>query len=87
MRGYKVTVSDAATLLIAADDKNRYAYFNVVGNKILALGNSSVTYATGLQIAKHTAPLEIFVPLGETLYAICDTGESDDVRVLLPDAD
>ncbi len=87
MLGYKVTVTDEVTLLISADDTNRYAYFNVVGNKVLALGGASVTFATGLQVVKHTAPMEIFVPLGETLYAICDTGDSDDVRVLLPNVD
>lgn len=87
MKAYVTTVTDAATLLVDADDKNRTVYLNVVGNKILAIGGSDVTYATGLLIAKHAAPLEIFVPLKERIYARCSTGETDDVRVLLPDLD
>jgi hypothetical protein len=87
MRAYVTTVTDAVTLLVDSDNKNRTVYLNVVGNKILAIGGSSVTYATGLLIAKHAAPLEIFVPTGERIYARCDTGETDDVRVLTPDAD
>ena len=87
MRGYQVTVTDTAAVLVAADDKNRYIYLNIVGNKTIAIGNSSVTFATGLHLAKHSAPIEIFVPLKETIYAICTTGETDDARVLTPDAD
>ena len=87
MRAYKVTVTATAGVLIEADDKNRVAYINIVGNETIAVGNSTVTFATGLQIAKHSAPIHIDVPLGETLWAICDTGKTDDVRVLLPDGD
>lgn len=87
MRAYKVTVTSTATELVAADNLNRQVYLNVVGNKILAIGGQTVTYATGLLIAKHTEPIHIEVPLGETLWAICDTGETDDVRLLVRDAD
>jgi hypothetical protein len=87
MRGYKVTVTDTRSVLIAADDKNRTAYINIVGNESIAVGDNTVTFATGLILAKHSAPIQIVVPLKETLYAICDTGKTDDVRVLLPDAD
>lgn len=87
MRGYQVTVTDTAAVLVAADDKNRYIYINIVGNESIAVGNASVTFATGLRLVKHSAPIEIFVPTKETIYAICDTGKTDDVRVLTPDAD
>lgn len=87
MYAYKVTATDTAQVLIAADNKNRTGYINVVGNKILALGNAAVTFDTGLQIAKHSAPLTFEIPLGETIYCICNTGETDDIRVLLPNAD
>jgi|688.fasta_scaffold2129309_1 hypothetical protein len=87
MRAYKVTVTDERSVLIAADDKNRKAYINIVGNQSIAVGSVTVTFATGLILAKHSAPIEIDVPLKETLYAICDTGDTDDVRVLLPDGD
>lgn len=87
MRAYSVTVTDAPTLLVDKDNINRTVYVTVVGNKILAVGGSNVAYSTGLQIAKHTAPLTFFVPLNEQLYARCDAGQTDDVRVLLPDGD
>lgn len=87
MRSYKVTVTDTAISLIAADNINRDALVGIVGNQTIAVGNASVTFATGLQLEKHTAPIHIFVPIGESLYAICDTGQTDDVRVLLPDGD
>lgn len=87
MRSYKVTVTDAAISLIAADNINRVAYINIVGNQAIAVGNSSVTFATGLLLEKHTAPIHIDIPLGETLWGICTTGQTDDVRILLPDGD
>ena len=87
MRSYKVTVTDTPIILISADNINRVAYLNVVGTKDIALGNSSVTFATGLLIEKHSAPLQFHIPLGETLWAVSDTALPDDVRVLLPDSD
>lgn len=87
MRSYQVTVTDTALELISADNINRIAYIGIVGNQTIAIGNSSVTFATGLLLEKHTAPIHIDVPLGETLWAICTVGQTDDVRVLLPDSD
>lgn len=87
MRAYKTTVTDVAAVLISADNINRTAYINIVGNESIAVGNPSVTFATGLIVAKHSAPIAIEVPLGESLWAVCDTGKTDDVRVLVPDAD
>ncbi len=87
MRSYKVTVTDTVTSLITADNINRVAYINIVGNQAVAVGNSSVTFATGLLLEKHSAPIHIDIPLGETLWAICTTGQTDDVRILLPDSD
>jgi hypothetical protein len=87
MKGYKITVTDTRGVLVASDDKNRTVYVNIVGNESIAVGDSAVTFATGLILVKHGAPIEIQVPLKETLYAICDAGKTDDVRVLLPDQD
>lgn len=87
MRGYTTTVTDTATLLIDADNKNRSVYLHVVGNQPVALGNSSVTFATGLLTEKHTTPFELFLPLGEKVYAVCNTGTTEVVRTLVPDED
>ena len=87
MRSYQFTVTDTAAELIAADDINRVAYIGIVGNADIAVGNSAVTFATGLLLEKHSVPIHIDVPLGESLWAICNTGVTDDVRILLPDGD
>jgi len=87
MHGYKTTVADTATLLVDADNKNRTVYLHIVGNQSIALGGAAVTFATGLLTEKHTTPLELFVPLGEKVYAICNTGLTEDVRVLVPNQD
>ena len=87
MRGYKVTVTDAVTNLVLADNKNRTVYVNVVGNETIAVGNSTVSFAEGLLVVKHTTPQEILIPAGESLFAICDAGKTDDVRILMPDGD
>jgi hypothetical protein len=87
VRAYKITVTATPQILIAADNINRIAYISIVGNQDIAVGNSSVTFATGLLLEKHTAPIHIDVPLGETLWAVCNADQTDDVRVLLPDSD
>ena len=87
MRSANVVVTDTPTLLIAADNQNRHIYVHVVGNQSVALGNASVTYATGLLTEKHTTPLEIFLPLGETIHAITDTGTTENVRIMTPNLD
>lgn len=87
MRSANVLVTDQPTLLIAADDQNRHIYIHVVGNQSVALGNASVTYATGLLTEKHTSPIEIFLPLGETLYAVANAGVTENVRIMTPNLD
>lgn len=87
MRGYKVTVTDAITPLVIPDNKNRTIYINVVGNESIAIGNSTVSFAEGLLVVKHTTPQQVELPQGEGIWAICDTGKTDDVRILMPDGD
>lgn len=87
MRGYKVTVTSTVAPLVIADNKHRTIYINVVGNESIAIGNSTVSFAEGLLIAKHTTPQTIEVPQGEGIWAICDAGKTDDVRILMPDGD
>ena len=87
MFGYKVTVTDAATLLVSADDKNREALVKLVTNEDLALGNASVTFAEGYLMSKGSEPCRISLPLRENVWAIADTGKIVDVRVLIPDSD
>lgn len=82
---FSVTVTDAATLVLDAETIERDVLFQVVGNKTLYLGDSSaVTSANGLPVLKHSAPMHLTLPPGKTLYAICATGESDDLRIFAP---
>lgn len=88
MKSSRLTVNGTTpTLLVAADNKNRDIYLHVVGNQSVALGNSTVTFATGLLTEKHTSPIEIFLPLNETIYAICDVAQTEHVCVMTPDLD
>lgn len=87
MKGYQVTVTDTRSVLIPADDKNRTVYISIVGNQTIAIGDSTVTFATGLTLEKHTVPFTLELPIRETVYAVCNTGQTDDVRVLVPDQD
>lgn len=87
MKSIQKTITDERSVLVAADDINRTVYINIVGNQPVAIGGADVTFANGLLLVKHTSPQEVFLPLRETIFAICDTGDTDDVRVLLPDTD
>lgn len=88
MRSTRVTVNGTTpTLLIAADNKNRNVYLHVVGNQPVAIGDSTVTFATGLLTEKHTSPVEFFLPLGETIYGICAADTTESVCVMTPDLD
>jgi hypothetical protein len=87
MKSITKTITDERSVLVAADDQNRTVYLNIVGNEPVAIGGADVTFANGLLIVKHSSPQQVFVPLKETIFAVCDTGETDDVRVLLPDTD
>lgn len=87
MKSNAVTVTDTATLLVAADNQNRTIYLHNNTNEVLYVGNASVTTANGMHISKHSAPITVFVPNNETLYGIAEAGKTVDVRVLLPNTD
>lgn len=86
MKSAAVTVGTTPTLLVAADDLNRYVYLHVIGNSTVYIGGATVTTATGTATEKHTTPVEIFIPSRQTLYGVVATA-TEDVRVLTPDTD
>lgn len=86
MKSAAVTVGTTPTLLVAADDLNRYVYLHVTGNAPVYVGNASVTTSNGLATEKHTTPVEFFIPSRQTLYGIV-AADTVDVRVLTPDSD
>lgn len=81
------SVTDARQVVVAADNKNRTVYVQIIGNSTVYLGGSNVTDSNGTPVAKHEAFHEIYVPLGETIYGVCASGVTETLRVLLPDVD
>ena len=85
MRSQAVTVGTTATLVVSADDKNRYVYLHNPGGVKFYLGNSTVSTADGFHLDNGIS-LELFVPLKETVYAVVASG-SHAIVVLEPDVD
>jgi hypothetical protein len=81
MKSSKYTVTTTAQIVVPAKNYNREIYTHVIGNGIVYLGGSDVTIANGTPTEKHTAPAAFFVPAGETIYAIAESG-TEDLRVL-----
>lgn len=80
-------LTDVRQIVVAADDIHRTVYLNVVGNSTAYLGGADVTDANGLPKAKHDTATPIVIPSKQTLYAVMASGETETLRVLLPDLD
>lgn len=87
MRAYKVTVTDAITELVARDNLNRPVYVQIEGNNTVYIGGSDVTAAQGFPIVKHTAPIQGGLPVGDGLWGICATGQTEVIRIITIDSD
>lgn len=87
MKAYKVTVTDAVTLLIPRDDLSRGVWINIEGNNTIYIGGQDVTAAQGFPIVKHSAPLAGSLGVGDGLWGICATGETEVMRIITPDQD
>lgn len=81
------SITDTRQIVVAADDKNRSIYLQIIGNSTVYLGGSNVTDSNGLPMAKHESFHEIFVPTNETIYAVCASGVTESLRVLVPNVD
>lgn len=81
------SVTDTRQVVVTADDQNRTVYAQIIGNSTVYLGGSDVTSSNGVPVAKHEAFHEILVPIRETLYAVCASGVTETLRILLPDGD
>jgi hypothetical protein len=87
MRSTKITVTDEATLVIAADDTHRTVYVKHSNNNHpLHLGNASVTPSTGYSLAKDET-LTLVIPARQTLYGITTEDDEVDVFIITPDVD
>jgi hypothetical protein len=80
-----VTVAATATLLVAADNKNRSVYLHNSGGAKIYLGGSDVTTANGFHLGNGES-IELFIPVGETLHAVVASG-TNVCNVLTPNLD
>lgn len=87
MKSLQITVTDVPTLLVASDNQNRTVYLHNKTNDVVFIGNSTVTIGNGMDIAKHTAPITLFVPSNETIFGIAEAGKTIDMRILTPNLD
>lgn len=81
------SLTDTRQIVVTADNQNKTIYVGIVGNNTAYLGGSDVTDANGLPTKKYESFHEIFVPIGQTLYAVMASGETETLRILLPDGD
>lgn len=88
MKTTQVTVGTTPTLIVAADDQNRYIYLQIVNSATIYVGDSTVTTANGMPLEKHSAPHEFFLPIRQTMYGIvtAQVGTAD-LRIMTPDVD
>lgn len=87
MKAYKVTVTDTVTQLVPQDNINRPVWLQIEGNVTVYIGGSNVTAEQGFPIVKHAAPIQGALGVGDGLWGICATGQTDVVRIITVDAD
>ena len=82
MKSTQFTVTATRSKIVNAHPGAQWVYLHVEGNNEIYLGGNNVTAANGLHTVKHTAPISFFLPPNNELWAVCDTNETADVRVL-----
>lgn len=87
MKAYKVTVTDTVVELVARDNLNRPVWVQIEGNNTVYIGGSDVTAAQGFPIVKHTAPIAGALGVGDGLWGICASGQTEVVRIITVDSD
>ena len=86
MNTFAYSVSTTRVLIVPADNINRTVYLHTIGAGTVYIGGADVTAANGMLTEKNAVPFEIFLPLGESLYAITASG-TENVRVMTPSVD
>lgn len=87
MKAYKVVVTDTVVNLVPVDNINRPVYVQIEGNNTVYIGGSDVTSAQGFPIVKHTAPIQGGLGVGDGLWGICASGQTETIRIITIDAD
>jgi hypothetical protein len=79
---FAVTITDTPTLILQADNINKPIWLQIIGNHTVYIGdNSSVSTSNGFPLVKHSAPLTGGLGIGQPLYGICASGQSEEIRV------
>jgi hypothetical protein len=87
MKAYKVVVGDTVVELVARDNINRPVYLQIEGNNTVYIGGSNVTSAQGFPVAKHAAPIQGGLGVGDGLWGICASGQTETIRIITVDSD
>lgn len=87
MKAYKVVVTDTVVELVPRDNINRPVYVQIEGNNTVYIGGANVTAAQGFPIVKHGAPIQGGLGVGDGLWGICNTGETETIRIITVDSD
>ena len=87
MRAYKVLVTDTVVELVPRDNINRPVYVQIEGNNTVYIGGANVTAAQGFPIVKHSAPIQGGLGVGDGLWGICSSGQTETIRIITIDAD
>jgi hypothetical protein len=75
------------TQLVPVDNLNRPVWVQIEGNNTIYIGGSNVTSAQGFPVAKHAAPIQGGLGVGEGLWGICASGQSETIRIITSDSD
>jgi hypothetical protein len=87
MKAYKVTVTDTVVNLVPVDNINRPVYVQIEGNNTVYIGGANVTAAQGFPIVKHSAPIQGGLGVGDGLWGICASGQTETIRIITIDSD
>jgi hypothetical protein len=75
------TITDTATKVLDANDVYRPVFLQIIGNQTVYLGdNDTVTTSTGFPVVKHTNAVTGQLAPGQELWAICVSGQTEDLR-------
>lgn len=80
-------ITDVRQKVVFKDNQNKHIYMQVAGNSTVYVGGADVTDSNGMPVKKHESFHDVLVPLGEELYAVCATGVTETLLLLLPDGD
>lgn len=75
------TVTDTASQIIGSDPTFRPVWLQIDGNVTIYVGDSTVTTGNGFPIAKHAAPIQGNLAPGQSLWAVCASGQTETVRI------